>query len=100
MDPGLIKPRASSTEQQQQKPLQPSNTLRGKKEEPQRLKLGQRCKQSSECVPGAECLFEVCACPPRTLANSLGHCVSENNNINAQKIQQQQDKQQPLDNGN
>uniref|UniRef100_A0A1I8C1T2 EGF-like domain-containing protein n=1 Tax=Meloidogyne hapla TaxID=6305 RepID=A0A1I8C1T2_MELHA len=108
MDPGLIRPRASSAEQQKQ-PQQTSNTLRGKKEEPQRLKLGQRCKQSSECVPGAECLFEVCACPPRTIANALGHCVSENvstqpstqqntqTNINNLQYTQQI-QQQPLNN--
>jgi hypothetical protein len=28
-------------------------------------------------VPGAECLFEVCACPPRTIADHRGFCVSE-----------------------
>nr|CAD2153382.1 unnamed protein product [Meloidogyne enterolobii] len=95
MDPGLIKPRASSAEQQKQ-PQQTPNTLRGKKEEPQRLKLGQRCKQSSECVPGADCLFEVCACPPRTVANALGHCVSEN--ISIQTNTQQNTQQQPQNN--
>lgn len=93
MDPGgIITPRASSKEKQKS---QPSSTsiVRGKKEEPQRLKLGQKCKQSIECVPGAQCLFEVCACPPRTLANEIGHCVSENNLLNNHQ-------QRPIDNGN
>lgn len=44
--------------------------------------LGHKCLFSKECVRGAECLFYVCACPPKTIANKYGYCIFEGlNNI-------------------
>lgn len=40
--------------------------------------LGRKCLFNKECIKGAKCLFNVCACPPKTIANNYGYCVSEN----------------------
>lgn len=39
--------------------------------------LGRKCRTNSECKHGAECLYEVCACPPHTIANLSEYCVPE-----------------------
>lgn len=90
MDPGRLPPSHSfaqpfTTQKQLPQmdsystmPQQPFNAHRDKKDQSKKqLQLGQRCVHSVDCVLGAQCLFEVCACPPRTLANQQGFCVEE-----------------------
>lgn len=59
--------------------LQPTNKHRFLTSQKQNgiTELGHKCLLSEECVNGAECLFNVCACPPKTVANNYGYCVSE-----------------------
>lgn len=41
--------------------------------------LGKKCSTNADCKNGAKCLFNVCACPPHTIANLSEHCVPEQN---------------------
>uniref|UniRef100_A0A183CDD5 EB domain-containing protein n=2 Tax=Globodera pallida TaxID=36090 RepID=A0A183CDD5_GLOPA len=71
---------------QQSLPQQPSNRDKKDQEQQQMLLLGQHCVQSTDCIPGAQCLFEVCACPPRTVADDQRkQCVPEDSDDQAQE---------------
>jgi hypothetical protein len=39
--------------------------------------LGKKCTTNSDCRNLAECIFNVCACPPKTIANATEYCVPE-----------------------
>uniref|UniRef100_A0A914HQJ6 EGF-like domain-containing protein n=1 Tax=Globodera rostochiensis TaxID=31243 RepID=A0A914HQJ6_GLORO len=67
-------------------PQHPSNRDKKDQEQQQMLLLGQHCVQSTDCIPGAQCLFEVCACPPRTVADDQRRqCVPEDGDDQAQE---------------
>ncbi|KAL3075138.1 hypothetical protein niasHS_013361 [Heterodera schachtii] len=72
----LHSPPMQQRQEEQTKKQQKLSTRDKKDQEQQQKMLGQHCAVSEECVPGAQCLFDVCACPPRTVANDQGRqCV-------------------------
>lgn len=47
--------------------------------------LGSKCTLHEDCKRGAQCLFNVCACPPHTIANSTEHCVPDNHTVRVER---------------